>query len=314
MDTKRTHTAPYFSIIIPACNRPRQIAECLEAISRQDCPYHRFEVVVVDDGSASPLAPVVEPFRDRLRLCLLVQENQGPAAARNHGAAAAHGEYLVFTDDDCRPAPGWLAALEQHFQSHPTTPHAVTGKTVNGLPDNFCSTASQELIDYLYAYFNGDDCRARFLTSNNLALPADCFRKVGGFDTTYRQAAGEDRDFTERLLETGLEIRYDENIVLFHAHPLTFASFVRQHFNYGRAAYHFQKGRARRRKTPITFEPLSFYLSLLRHPFSYARPWGLSAAVACLLAVTQLVNAAGFAWQSVRCRPATSTLHKKTNG
>ena len=99
---------PFFSIIVPTYNRPRQLADCLRALSALDYPRRRFEVIVVDDGSASPLAEVVAPFHPLFRLTLVTQDNAGPAAARNTGAALAQGEFLAFTDDDCLPSGRWL--------------------------------------------------------------------------------------------------------------------------------------------------------------------------------------------------------------
>ena len=51
----------------------------------------------------------------------------------------------------------------------------IGGRTVNALPGNPYSTASQLLIDYLYSYYNADSGQARFFTSNNLAVAAERF-------------------------------------------------------------------------------------------------------------------------------------------
>jgi cellulose synthase/poly-beta-1,6-N-acetylglucosamine synthase-like glycosyltransferase len=298
MDPNITLFNPFFSIIIPSYNRPAQLAMCLEAMSRQKYPRERYEVIVIDDGSETPLGPVVDPFHDRLTVRLLVQQNSGPAAARNKGAAVAKGRFLVFTDDDCRPTPDWLTALARHYRLHPTPPHAVTGKTLNGLRSNVYSIASQCLVDYLYSYFNTDADQARFLTSNNLTLPVECFRDIGGFDTAFRRAAGEDRDLTERLREAGKQICYVPEVLIHHDHPLTFKAFLRQHFNYGRAAIRFHRLRAARRKTRMTIEPFPFYLNMVRQPFTHSGMCADSMVLAFLLAVTQLSNAGGFAWES----------------
>ena len=92
-----------FSIVIPAHNRPAQLRNCLDAIAILKYPHDRHEVIVVDDGSTQDLAPVVLPFLACLRVTLLRQHNSGPAAARNLGAAAATGRYVVFTDERLPP-------------------------------------------------------------------------------------------------------------------------------------------------------------------------------------------------------------------
>jgi glycosyltransferase involved in cell wall biosynthesis len=79
---------PSFSIVIPSYRRPRQLAECLRALSRLEYPRDRFEVIVVDDGGDAPLDEVVAPFGSNLSLTLIRQPNAGPAAARNLGRSA----------------------------------------------------------------------------------------------------------------------------------------------------------------------------------------------------------------------------------
>src|SRR5439155_13666442 len=134
-----------FSIVVPTYERPRQLATCLQALAGLDCPSDRFEVIVVDDGSTTPLDAAVAPFRDRLQVKLLVQSHSGPATARNTGAMQPQGSYLAFTDDDCMPAPEWLQSLAARC---PKTPDQMIGeRTINALPDNLDSTDWQVPID-----------------------------------------------------------------------------------------------------------------------------------------------------------------------
>src|SRR3712207_1403127 len=94
---------PFFSVIVPTYERPAQLAACLGALARLDCPAASFEVIVVDDGSAAAPGRRLDEFRDLLDVRLLTQANAGPAAARNRGASEARGSFLAFTDDDCAP-------------------------------------------------------------------------------------------------------------------------------------------------------------------------------------------------------------------
>ncbi len=92
------------SVVIPTWNRPGPLAACLGALAKS-FPSDA-ETVVVSDGGAEDLGPVVDPFIDALRLRLIKVAHGGPAAARNRGLEAARGEIVAFTDDDCRPHPG----------------------------------------------------------------------------------------------------------------------------------------------------------------------------------------------------------------
>ncbi len=282
------------SVVIPSHNRPEPLARCLQAIAGLKHPRHRFEVIVVDDGSEASPDLVVSAFKDRLDMVYIKQAHRGPAAARNAGAARANGSFFVFLDDDCVPAPDWLCTLEAHIAATPT--HAIGGRTLNGLRDNLYSSASQLLIDYLYEYYNVRQPRASFFASNNVAFPRWGFYEVGGFDEQFTTAGGEDRDLSERWLQHGSQMIYAPDVVVYHAHPLTLTAFWRQHFKYGRAAFSFHRARALRHNGRVALEPLPFYLDLLRYPFSRAR--GRHALLLEFsFILSQMANAAGFLWE-----------------
>src|SRR5262245_656513 len=96
---------------------------CLRALVSQTYPREHFEVIVVNDGGDVPLAPTLGPFGAHLRLHLIERKSGGPARARNAGVKHSNGALLAFTDDDCEPAPGWLAALYRCFSQCPD--HAI---------------------------------------------------------------------------------------------------------------------------------------------------------------------------------------------
>ncbi len=288
---------PSFSIVIPTYNRPEQLAVCLQACARLDYPRDRFEVIVVDDGGVEPLDGIVACFRGTLTLKLLQQENRGPAAARNRGASEAAGEFLAFTDDDCAPASDWLKALGRHCVASPDC--VVGGRTVNALPGNVYSTASQLLISYLCSFYNPISHNARFFPSSNLAFPTKQFRAVGGFDVTYPRAAAEDRELCDRWLHLGRRMIYASEAVVYHAHALTLQTFLRQHFHYGQGAFCFHRVRARRLQDRVKVEPLMFYINMLRYPFISA-PGVQAPLLMLLLMVTQVANAAGYFWQRIK--------------
>jgi GT2 family glycosyltransferase len=297
-----TSIQPYFSIVIPTYNRPKQLKNCLGAIAQINYPHDRFEVIVVDDGSETALDEVVAPFQAHLNLTLIRQANAGPATARNQGAMRAQGTYLVFTDDDCTPLPNWLQALEAQFVD--ASECLVGGHTLNALPENLFSTTSQMLIDYLYVYYNADPKQAYFFASNNFALPADVFQQIGNFDTSFPLAAGEDREFCDRILHRGYRLRYAPDAQIYHAHHLTLHSFWRQHFNYGRGAFHFHQIRSQRNSEKIKVEPFAFYWNLLTYPFSQPSEQ-IRVFISILFLVSQVANVAGFFWEQRKQQPKT---------
>src|SRR5262249_14988623 len=137
-----------------------------------------------------------------------------------------------------------------------------------------------------------------FFASNNLALPADLFGAVGGFDASF--TTSEDRELCDRCLYHGYRMTYAPEAVVYHAHPLTLRSFWRQHFNYGRGAFRFPRIRDRRGSGRFSQE-LPFYKrlpSLLGRSLAPERGRRLLLMPALLL-VWQGANTAGFLWESM---------------
>ena len=87
-----------YSIIVPVYNRPDEVDELLESLTRQTCT--DFEVVIVEDGSTTPCQEVCRRYEDRLDLHYFAKPNSGPGQSRNYGAERAKGEYLLILDSD----------------------------------------------------------------------------------------------------------------------------------------------------------------------------------------------------------------------
>lgn len=97
---------PFISVIVPVFNDPERLRLCLAALERQSWPESAYEVLVVDNGSTPPtiIPPDAFPHARVLR-----EPIPGVGRARVTGMRAARGEVIAFTDQDCLPAPDWLA-------------------------------------------------------------------------------------------------------------------------------------------------------------------------------------------------------------
>lgn len=290
---------PDFSIIVPTYNRPTQIAACMAALARLEYPRDRFEVIVVDDGGARQPDDVIAAFRDCLDVKRYRQTNAGPGPARNTGARSARGRILAFTDDDCLPRADWLKTLAARFAAAPA-PAVIGGSVVNALPENLYAAASQLIVDVGYAYHNHDPNNARFFTTSNLAVPADRFHEIGGFDESFGTTASEDRELCGRWQHHGYRMIYAPEVVVDHAHALTGRAFVQQHFNYGRGAARFQQARARQGWQVFSPDP-HYYRVLLRAPFARF-PFHQALGLAALLLLSQAIAMAGMASEWPRHR------------
>ncbi|ATQ75388.1 hypothetical protein CR152_13315 [Massilia violaceinigra] len=119
MATHAPAPQPLLSIIVPAYNVQHYIGPCLDSVLDQMGSAH--ELIVIDDGSSDATLARIRALlatRPDIAAQVLAQDNQGIAVARNHGLAAARGEYIVFVDSDDRLLAGSLAALEQAIAEH----------------------------------------------------------------------------------------------------------------------------------------------------------------------------------------------------
>jgi cellulose synthase/poly-beta-1,6-N-acetylglucosamine synthase-like glycosyltransferase len=287
----RPDMQPLFSVVIPTRRRPAQLARCLDAMTRLDFSRADFEIIVVnDDAEDSRVAAVVSPFRERLDLQLLAQKSAGPAAARNAGLVKARGVYVAFTGDDCAPAETWLAKLAKHFTGSPAA--AFGGKILNARPENLCASASQLLMDYLYESLGSRGARARFFTPNNLAFPANALREMGGFNPALM--TGEDRELCDRWQRAGRELHFADDAAVWHDHPQSLISFCRQHYAYGRGSAQYRRALSRESVGARNFEPVFFYLKLLRRPLNAGQATRRAVLQTGLMLLSQAANAVGF--------------------
>lgn len=307
--------APFFSVIIPTYARPQPLKLCLEAVSQLNYPRDRFEVIVVNDGDPRFSYTALAPYDEAINIRLISQknkgQNKGPASARNIGACNAVGDFLVFTDDSCQPSRDWLTSLAAQCKRYKRC--AIGGEVINALPDNLFSTVSQMYGDAVYAYFNRQYGDSTFLASCNFAVPRGLYQELGGFDTSYPLATGEDREFCDRWLREGYSMLYAPNAQVYHAHHLTLPKFLKQHFNYGKGAFLFHKARKRARKQDATTGPvkieLKFYGYLMAYPFRRA-PIHRAILLVFLLFSCSVAKTVGFFWSSWQYQFASFPTHR----
>jgi glycosyltransferase involved in cell wall biosynthesis len=274
------------SVVIPTRDRPGPLTACLAGLATDALA--DAETIVVSDGGAVDLGPVVAPFVEALGLRLLRIEHGGPAAARNHGLEAARGEVVAFVDDDCRPHPGWLASLAAGVVLCP--PRAVGGRTLNGLPANPYADAAQIVLDLLSRYDRAVTGKERLLPSNNFAFPTEPLRRIGGFDERFRTA--EDRELCRRWAAAGFELGRAPAAVVEHDARLDLVRFVTKFFAYGRGAAQFH--RAGENSSLRVSARFHFRLPVLLAPEVRRRGFARGMALVALLALWEAANLAGF--------------------
>ena len=99
-DDRTENNSPLVSVVLPTYGRPAFLPEAIESVVSQT--YDRIELVIVDDGSPDPIAPIVRDTNtEDLKLEIIRHEtNRGASAARNTGIQRSTGELVAFLDDD----------------------------------------------------------------------------------------------------------------------------------------------------------------------------------------------------------------------
>jgi glycosyltransferase involved in cell wall biosynthesis len=225
---------PRVSVVVPTHNRAGRLATSLNAVARQDYPPDALEVIVVADGCTDDTAGAFAAWRPPFAARLIQQAASGPAAARNRGAAAARGRYLVFLDDDVEASPGLVGA---HLEAH----GGEGGQVVIGyLParvggTDFFSIALRGWWDAMFQamWTPGHRFTFRDLLSGNFSLERGLLEAVGGFETGLR--CHEDYELGLRLIEAGARFRFAPQAVGFHDDRSDLAGALRRKFEEGRA-------------------------------------------------------------------------------
>ncbi|MBX3740511.1 MAG: glycosyltransferase [Akkermansiaceae bacterium] len=219
--------SPFISVIICTRNGIKRIESCLEAVSRMTGG--GFETIVVDDGSEDGTADLVATRFPGIRLLRL--EPGGLSAARNAGAAAARGEVLAFTDDDCEPDIEWVARLRRVF--HDGKFAAAGGPNLPPPPRDWREAVVCAAPGAPSHVMLTDD-EAEHLPGCNIAVTKEAFNAVGGFDPQFR-TAGDDVDFCWRLREAGYRLGFAAGAFVWHWRRPSFSAFFRQQQGYAKA-------------------------------------------------------------------------------
>ena len=201
-------TAPDVSVVVSTYRRPELLPRLVAALEGQTLAPERFEVVIVDNGSHDTTGAVLEELAaaSSLQLRLLaIEENDGPAPARNLGWRSARAPLVAFTDDDCVPRPDWL---EQALSSAAATPDlaVLQGATLRP-PDPYPygpRTVYRESLGPS-PYFEG--C--------NLLFPRAVLERTGGFDERFH-FGGEDTAAGWAAIEGGGRWLFDETCAVTH--------------------------------------------------------------------------------------------------
>jgi GT2 family glycosyltransferase len=227
------------SIIVPTRDRPRQVAEFLrrlEAVADEaEC-----EVLIVDGSEEIDTEVAVSDAEARLGARVVYRRVPGlpSPAARNVALADAQGSACVFLNDDCWPREGWLRRHAEFHRRRSDRRAALIGRTAPHWPYEptpFERWLEVSGIRHHYAELSADAegiSGGQFLTFNASAK-TELLREVGGFDERFEMGF-EDTELGLRLVDAGMNLRYDPDAIVDHFHPASLEDTLRMLRRYGR--------------------------------------------------------------------------------
>lgn len=207
------------TIVIPTFNRRDDLLKTLETLRQMDYPEDLWEAIVVDDGSTDGTGEAVGEWiaATKAPVRYFRRSNAGPAAARNHGASVGRGEALIFIDNDIIVPRDFVRAHLETLKSNPGS--WVLGRIVH--PPELRSTPFGRYRDDAWESFHRSypaDCISLTdgMSAANVSMPADDFRRLGGFDESFTIASSEDWDLGMRARQKGIRVIYNPMIVVLH--------------------------------------------------------------------------------------------------
>ena len=227
-----------YSIIVPVYNRPDEVDELLDSLTRQT--FNDFEVIIVEDGSAVPCKAVCDKYAGRLAIHYFMKPNSGPGQSRNYGVERATGDYVLILDSDVVVPAGYLQAVDDELRREPCEAFGGPDRAA----DTF--TPTQKAISYsMTSFFTTGGIRGGkkkldkfYPRSFNMGVRRDVYNTLGGFS---KMRFGEDIDFSIRIFKAGCRCRLFPGAWVYHKRRTDFRKFWRQVFNSGIARINLYK-------------------------------------------------------------------------
>ena len=261
-----------FSVLVAARDEAEALPNLLQALVNQSIDPSKFEVLIADDHSADHTAALVRaaaataPFT--LRLVILPPGATGKKAALAAAEAQARAPWVVCTDADCRPGPGWLqayadlvnhrASKELHFISGPVrlTPGGAWFDGLLGL-------------EFAGLVGVGAGCIARgqptMCNGANLAYRRSTFHEVGEYLDNEGIASGDDEFLLHKMHQrypAGVRFLAEARAVVDTPAPGTLRALLRQRVRWASKYPHYRPAAPRQLALLVVGANVSLALGL----------------------------------------------------
>jgi len=224
---KRTEN-PLVSVIILYYKRATTILETLDSVARQDYPNR--EVILVDNHSEDNLKELIAPYHSAIRLIEL-SANSGATGGRNAGIRAAHGEILVFLDDDMSfLSDSELTSIVEMFDRRPNV-HVLALKVCD--PDTGELRLREWCHPRSWEQFSETEFETHYFCEGASALRRTVFDACGlYYEPLFFGAEGH--DLAVRVLDRAFRMLYCPQLRIGHRAAQEGRTLERQYYSYTR--------------------------------------------------------------------------------
>lgn len=222
----------FFSVIIPVYNRPHEVDELLNSLTKQS--YQNFEILIIEDGSEDRCESIAERYSDQLDISYYYKENSGQGFSRNYGFERANGDYFIVFDSDCLIPCHYFDAVNNHLKKNKLDAY--------GGPDreHESFTPIQKAISYAMTSpfttggIRGNEQHAGTFhpRSFNMGISREVYEKTGGYHIT---RMGEDVEFSIRIIKHGFKTGLIPDAYVYHKRRTSLKKFFNQLHFFGRA-------------------------------------------------------------------------------
>ena len=267
-----------YSIIIPVYNRPEEVNELLQSLTKQT--YRDMEVIIVEDGSTVTCESVVRNYAGKLQLRYYTKENSGPGMTRNFGAEHSQGDFLIILDSDCVLPAGFLQAIEDELMRKDCDAWGGPDRAHDGF------SSVQKAINYsMTSFLTTGGIRGGkkqmdkkfYPRSFNMGIRRSLYRQLDGFSS---MRFGEDVDLSLRIYKSNANCRLFPDAWVWHKRRTDFKKFFRQVHNSGIARINLMKRHPGSLKL-VHLLPAVFTLGVFACLFLLLTGGGLTALTLC---------------------------------
>jgi GT2 family glycosyltransferase len=217
--------APFLTVVMPVRNGMPFLTAQLEALANQDY-LNEWQLVVADNGSSDASRAEAELFADRLPIEIVdAADVAGVASVRNRGAEHAAGRSILFCDCDDVADRGWLSAMAAALADAQLVGGGLELDRLNGSVARGSSWVTSFDLDGPWRYLPT-------VIGCNMAVDAEAFRAVGGFDVRFKGVA-EDNDVSWRLQRAGYTVAFAPDAVMHYRLRSGLRALLRQGRIYG---------------------------------------------------------------------------------